>query len=40
MLAQKLQVLDLAKVTGHRDLKYLQRYYHQSPEQLADKLAL
>lgn len=38
-LAQKVEVLDLSKITGHKDLKQLMRYYHQTPDQLADKLA-
>ena len=39
-LAKKLDVMDLAKVTGHRDLKMLlECYYHPSPEEIAEKLS-
>ena len=38
-LAQKLDVLELARVTGHKDLKMLLRYYHAKPKDLAKKLA-
>jgi len=31
-------VIELASVTGHQDLKMLQRYYHTRPEELALKL--
>ena len=31
-------VIELASVTGHQDLKMLQRYYHARPEELALKL--
>ncbi len=31
-------VIELAAVTGHLDLKMLQRYYHTRPEELASKL--
>ena len=31
-------VIELAAVTGHQDLKMLQRYYHTRPEELALKL--
>jgi integrase len=37
-LAQKLHVLDLARVTGHRDIKMLMRYYNKSAIELADLL--
>lgn len=37
-LSQKLDVLALARMTGHRDLKMLQRYYNESAESLADRL--
>ncbi len=37
-LAQKLHVLDLARVTGHKDLKKLQIYYNATAEEIADKL--
>ncbi len=39
-LAKKLDILDLARMVGHRDLKSLQVYYRESPEQIADKLDL
>lgn len=37
-LAEKLSVHELAKVTGHRDLRMLMRYYHPRAEDLAKKL--
>ena len=38
-LAEKLtNVLELGAVTGHRDLKSLQRYYNPNPTHLANKL--
>jgi len=38
-LAQRLDVLDLARVTGHRDLRILlNRYYRASPEDIARRL--
>jgi integrase len=37
-LAERLNVLELASVTGHRDLRMLQRYTHLSPESLASKI--
>ncbi|AOV16893.1 hypothetical protein BJI67_07300 [Acidihalobacter aeolianus] len=37
-LAGPLSVHELAKVTGHRDLRMLMRYYHPSAEDLAAKL--
>lgn len=37
-LAQKLQVLDLARVTGHKDIKQLMTYYNKDAEELADLL--
>ena len=37
-LAQKLQVLDLARVTGHRDIKQLMTYYNKSAADLAKLL--
>lgn len=37
-LAQKLPVLDLARVTGHRDLKQLMTYYNKDARELADLL--
>lgn len=39
-LAEKLtNILELSSVTGHRDLRMLERYYHPRPEELARKLA-
>lgn len=38
-LASKLDVLDLARVTGHRDLKQLLIYYNKTAEELAQQLA-
>jgi integrase len=37
-LAAKLNVLDLARMTGHRDLKMLQVYYNASAEDIAGRL--
>jgi integrase len=37
-LAKKLHVLDLARMTGHRDLKKLQIYYNESAEAMATRL--
>lgn len=38
-LSQSLpNLIELAAVTGHRDLKMLQRYYHPDPEALAHKI--
>lgn len=37
-LAQKLHVLDLARVTGHKDINELMTYYDRSAEDMADLL--
>jgi integrase len=37
-LAQRLDVLDLARMVGHRDLKMLQAYYNASAEEIAGRL--
>ena len=37
-LARKLDVLDLSRMTGHRDLKSLRRYYNPAAEEIADRL--
>jgi integrase len=37
-LAAKLNILDLARMTGHRDLKQLQIYYNASAEDIAGRL--
>ena len=37
-LADKLQMHELMKVTGHSDARMLARYYHPKPEDLAKKL--
>ena len=37
-LAEKLNLLELAAVTGHKDLRMLKRYYHPRAEDLAKKL--
>lgn len=37
-LAEKLNLLELAAVTGHKDLRMLKRYYHPKAEELAKKL--
>ena len=38
-LADKLHILDLSAVTGHKDLRTLQRYYHADAKALAKKIA-
>ena len=37
-LAQKLEVLELARMVGHKDLRNLMIYYNATAEELADKL--
>lgn len=37
-LAKKLNVLDLARMVGHRDLKQLQTYYNETAEAMAERL--
>ncbi|WP_155115786.1 site-specific integrase, partial [Acinetobacter lwoffii] len=37
-LANKLPIQDLAKVTGHKDLKMLMRYYNPTVQELAQRL--
>lgn len=37
-LARKLNVLDLARMVGHRDLKMLQVYYNESAEDITGRL--
>lgn len=37
-LAKKLHVLDLARMTGHKDIKKLMIYYNEAAEDIADKL--
>jgi len=37
-LAKKLNVLELARMVGHRDLKMLMIYYNETAENLAKKL--
>lgn len=37
-LAQKIQVLDLARMTGHLDIKQLMRYYNATAEEIAGRL--
>ncbi|MDL2058382.1 site-specific integrase [Mesosutterella sp. AGMB02718] len=37
--AQKISVLDLARITGHRDLKMLMKYYRPTAEEIAEKLS-
>ena len=37
-LAKKLNVLDLARMVGHRDLKQLQVYYNETAESMAERL--
>jgi integrase len=38
-LALKIDVLDLARMTGHRDIRMLMRYYHRSASDVAGQLA-
>ncbi|VCU61605.1 Integrase [Tritonibacter mobilis] len=37
-LAKKLDVLSLARMVGHRDIRMLQVYYNETPEELARRL--
>lgn len=37
-LAKKVDVLDLARIVGHRDIKMLMTYYNKSAEDIADEL--
>ncbi len=37
-LSKKIDVLDLARMVGHKDLKNLLIYYNEKPENIADKL--
>lgn len=37
-LAQKIEVLDLARMTGHKDLKQLLAYYNAKPSEIAARL--
>jgi integrase len=37
-LAKKLNVLELARMVGHRDLRMLQIYYNETASQLAERL--
>jgi len=37
-LAKKLDVMDLASMIGHSDLRQLQKYFHPDPQDLADLL--
>ena len=37
-LAQKLDVMDLARMTGHQDLRQLLRYYNATPQEIANRL--
>jgi integrase len=37
-LASKLDILELAKVCGHKDLSMLQVYYRKTAQDLVDKL--
>ena len=37
-LARKLDILSLARMVGHRDLKMLQVYYRESAEDIAKRL--
>jgi len=37
-LSKKLDILDLARMTGHKDLKSLMIYYRKTASELADQL--
>ena len=37
-LARKIDVLDLARMIGHRDLRSLMTYYNPSASEIADRL--
>lgn len=37
-LGQKLSALDLSRVTGHKDYRYVQRYYNETATNIAKKL--
>jgi len=37
-LSKKLDVMELARMIGHRDLKSLMFYYNAAPDELADRL--
>ncbi len=37
-LAQKISILDLAKIVGHRDIRSLMHYYDASAEEIAERL--
>lgn len=37
-MARRVDVLTLARITGHRDIKMLLRYYRETPEQIAARL--
>lgn len=37
-LSKKLSVMDLARVTGHKDLKMLLLYYNPTAESIAERL--
>jgi len=37
-LAKKLDILDLARMTGHKDLKSLMTYYNATPAEIAAQL--
>lgn len=37
-LSKKLNVLELAKMIGHRDTKSLMIYYRETADEIADKL--
>lgn len=38
MLARKVDVLTLSKISMHKDLKMLMKYYRETPEQIANRL--
>ena len=38
MLARKVDILTLSKISMHKDLKNLQRYYRETPQQIAGRL--
>ena len=38
MLARKVDILTLSRISQHKDLRMLQRYYRETPEQIAGRL--
>ena len=38
MLARKVDILTLSRISQHKDLSMLQRYYRETPESIAQRL--